>query len=585
MNPANIGSSAIFRFLPTHESKIYGVVWGLMLLNLFCTFWFLAGYLLPEARTQLFLLGGFSFLLTCWFAFAGITALKRSLQEAAVEIEHIFANLSDSRIDLATPQVSVLTPTGKRILTSYSDFLFRLRKIVDNIRCVGLITAIGTTQIAGAASGISKKTANQNDLSAVVCTASSEANSAIQEVSRSTQYVAGKTANDLQMARTSCEELVEVTDKVNQIDTAIESFRTTVDKLGKSSAHILNIVNVINDIAEQTGLLSLNATIEAARAAEHGKGFAVVAEEVRELAKRIKPATQEISANIGEMINIVHQTQMETSEISDFSRLTKEMVGHASENFKNMVIDFEEANDELTKIASAIEELATNNTEVASKVEGINSLSQHIAADMQESEASILNLRTATEKMLEMASGIQTGEGSFDAFISLCYDARNIYTEKILEIYKSGVNIFDSNYQKVPKTDPQKYLTAFSKAVSEKLQVVVDQTVHTIPGAIYCLVIDRNGYLPIHHRQFSQPMTGDPKKDLLNSRHQRIYLNNTTEKRRCSHTENMLLQTYLRDTGQILSDLSMPIFINGKHWGAIIVGFDARTTFPDLFRE
>lgn len=100
----------------------------------------------------------------------------------------------------------------------------------------------------------------------------------------STQIVAGKTANDLQMARTSCEELVDVTDKVNQIDTAIESFRTTVDKLGKSSAHILDIVNVINDIAAQTGLLSLNATIEAARAAEHGKGFAVVAEEVRELA-------------------------------------------------------------------------------------------------------------------------------------------------------------------------------------------------------------------------------------------------------------------------------------------------------------
>lgn len=283
------------------------------------------------------------------------------------------------------------------------------------------------------------------------------------------------------------------------------------------------------------------------------------------------------------MIKIVHQTQMETSEISDFSRQTREMVGHASENFKNMVIDFEEANDELTKIASAIEELATNNSEVASKVEGISSLSQDIAADMQASETSILSLRTVTEKMLEMVSGIQTGEGSFDVFISLCYQARDLYTEKIFEIHKSGVNIFDSNYQKVPKTDPQKYLAAFSKAFAEKLQVLVDQTVHKITGATYCLAIDRNGYLPLHHQQFSQPMTGDPKKDLLNSRNQRIFLSNTTEKRRCSHIEHMLLQTYMRDTGQILSDLSMPIFINGKHWGAMIVGFDARATFPDLF--
>lgn len=267
MKLENIVAKSISRFLPTPEGKIYGVVWGLVLLNLFCAFCLLAGYLLPEARTQFFSLGGFSFLLTCSLALGGITVLKGALQEAAVEIERIFANLSDGRIDLAAPKVTVHTPAGKKILISYSSFLLRLREIVGKIRSVGLVTAIGATQIAGTASGISKKTANQNDLSAIVCTASSEANSAIQEVSQSTQYVAGKTANDLQMARTSCEELVDVTDKVNQIDTAIESFRTTVDKLGKSSAHILDIVNVINDIAEQTGLLSLNATIEAARAA------------------------------------------------------------------------------------------------------------------------------------------------------------------------------------------------------------------------------------------------------------------------------------------------------------------------------
>ncbi len=584
MKLENIVVRTISRFLPTPEGKICGVVWSLVLLNFLSAACLPAGYFLPEARTLLFSLAGFSFLLTCLLALGGITVLKGALQETAVEIELLFANLSAGRIDLAAPKLTVHTAAGKRILTSYSSFLQSLREIVGKIRSVGLVTAIGTTQIAGAASGISKKTANQNDLSANVCTASGEANSAIQEVSQSTQYVAGKTADDLQMARTSCEELVDVTDKVNQIDAAIESFRATVDKLGKSSAHILDIVNVINDIAEQTGLLSLNATIEAARAAEHGKGFAVVAEEVRELAKRIKPATQEISADIREMINIVHQTQLETSEISDFSRLTREMVGNASENFKNMVIDFEEANDELTKIASAIEELATNNTEVTTKVEGIASLSQDIARDMQESEISILNLRTVTEKMLEMVSGIQTGEGSFDVFISLCYEARDLYTEKIFAIHKSGVNVFDSNYQKVPKTDPQKYLAVFSKAFADKLQVSVDQMVHRIEGATYCLAIDRNGYLPLHHQQFSQPMTGDPKKDLLNSRNQRIFLSNTTEKRRCSHREHMLLQTYMRDTGQILSDLSMPIFIDGKHWGAMIVGFDARTTFPDLFQ-
>jgi methyl-accepting chemotaxis protein len=74
-------------------------------------------------------------------------------------------------------------------------------------------------------------------------------------------------------------------------------------------------------------------------------------------------------------------------------------------------------------------------------------------------------------------------------------------------------------------------------------------------------------------------MTGDPAKDLLYSRHQRIYQSNRTEQRRCSHTDPLLLQTYMRDTGEILNDLSMPIYIDGKHWGAFIMGFDPRAMF------
>ena len=80
-----------------------------------------------------------------------------------------------------------------------------------------------------------------------------------------------------------------------------------------------------------------------------------------------------------------------------------------------------------------------------------------------------------------------------------------------------------------------------------------------IPGSIYALAIDRNGYLPTHHSQFSKPMTGDCDQDLLNSRHMRIYYSNQTEVRRATSTASMLLQTYMRDTGEVIYDLSMPV--------------------------
>ncbi len=563
----------------TPESTIGGVVWTLLSLNIASTGSLLLLLWLPEWRIILVSLAGLFFVLALLLGMASVTVLRHGLSSLAGELSSIFSALESGRVDLSVPVLQVRHPVAKKVYANYVGFLGGLRKIIDDTRTIGIDIAIDSTKIASSVTGIARKTSDQKGLSDTVFTASNEANNAIREVSESTQYVSGKTTHDLKLAQISYDEMVDVTGKVNQINQAVESFRSTVDDLGRSSSHILSIVDLINGIAEQTSLLSLNATIEAARAAEHGKGFAVVAEEVRDLAKRIRPATEEITSNINDMIAIVKRTQAETAEISEYSKQTGEIVGKATDNFKNMVTDFEQANDELMKIASAMEELATNNSEVTAKVEGINSLSQDIATEMQSSEASIKTMNLVTEKLLGMVSAVKTGEGKFDQFITHCTETKTIYSEQLQALQDSGVNLFDTNYKKVPQTNPPKYTTTFTDRYTQRMQPIFDDQLALIGGASYCMAIDKNGYLACHHKKFSQPMTGDAQKDLLYSRHQRIFYGNATEQRRCSHTEPMLLQTYMRDTGQILSDLSMPISIDGKHWGALIVGFDARTTF------
>lgn len=566
---------------PEYPSKIHAATALPLLFAFFsmicCAF---AGFI-PGWQTVLLGLGGALFLLAtiCGLFFQSL--LKNERDKERHEILSLFANDENGKADLAPPSLGKYSADVQTVGRQYDRFLTTIRHLITEIRKIGINIAVDSARVASSVTNTSNKTEQQREISEVVQASSEEANQAIAEVSENTQYVSDKTTNNLSMARQSFSELADVTEKIDLIHRSVSSFINTVEELGKNSADILEIVNIINTISEQTNLLSLNATIEAARAGEHGKGFAIVAEEVRELSRRITPATEKITTNINTMIGIVEKTQQETSQILAYSEETNGVVQKTTENFNALIQDFETADNQLMKIAAAIEELSTNNAESTEKVNNINTLSQSVAEDMDSSGTSVKSLHTVTEKMLEMVASFTTGQGSFDAIISQAGQIRQQYQEKIAELSAKGVNIFDTQYKKVPNTDPQKYENSFTRAFNDHLPPLFENGLESIKGAIYCLAVDRNGFLPVHHKAVSQPMTGNPEIDLLNSRHQRIYFSNQTEKRRCTHTQPLLLQTYMRDTGEILNDLSMPIYVNDRHWGALIIGIKPETLLEE----
>jgi methyl-accepting chemotaxis protein len=89
---------------------------------------------------------------------------------------------------------------------------------------------------------------------------------------------------------------------------------------------------------------------------------------------------------------------------------------------------------------------------------------------------------------------------------------------------------------------------------------------------LFAACVDNNGYLPCHNLRYTKPLTGDPEVDRNNNRTKRLF-NDRTGIRCARNTEGFLLQTYRRDTGEILNDLSLPIFINGRHWGGFRIGY------------
>ena len=141
-------------------------------------------------------------------------------------------------------------------------------------------------------------------------------------------------------------------------------------------------------------------------------------------------------------------------------------------------------------------------------------------------------------------------------------------------LQSQGCNIFDQSYRPIPGTTPQKYAVSWGEAYDRNCQKLLDDCLADIPGAAFAVGMTQDSYLSAHNTKFSKPLTGNSEVDLVGNRTRRKF-ELVSEKRAAANTEQILLQTYLRDTGEVLCDLAMPIYVAGRHWGNVRVGIPA----------
>lgn len=139
-------------------------------------------------------------------------------------------------------------------------------------------------------------------------------------------------------------------------------------------------------------------------------------------------------------------------------------------------------------------------------------------------------------------------------------------------------DLFDEDYQVIEGTDPVQYRTRFVEFTDRVLPDIQEPVLDFDPAVVACAAIDRNGYLPTHNLKFSKPQRkDDPAWNAANSRNRRIF-NDRTGLRAARNTKPFLLQTYRRDNlGSkgyvIMKDISVPIYIAGRHWGAMRLNY------------
>ncbi len=145
--------------------------------------------------------------------------------------------------------------------------------------------------------------------------------------------------------------------------------------------------------------------------------------------------------------------------------------------------------------------------------------------------------------------------------------------ENILESNELTFNqLFDTFYIPIPDTNPQKYSTQYDKITDKRLRIILDKFLEKDERLLFVIAVDRNGYLPTHNSKYSKPLTDDQDYNTKNNRTKRLF-NDRTGLAAARNTTEYLLQKYERDTGESFYDLSVPIYLREKHWGAIRIGF------------
>lgn len=285
---------------------------------------------------------------------------------------------------------------------AFDTFIESIRQTLTRVQETTKNVTASTTEISSSTEEMAAGSSEQSSQTSEVAVAIEEMTRTLEDSAKNIQTAAEtaqKAGEEAQQGGTVVDETIE---GMRRISMVVSQSAEQVKILGSSSDKIGEIIEVIDDIADQTNLLALNAAIEAARAGEQGRGFAVVADEVRKLAERTSKATKEIAMMIRQIQTDTNHAVVSMEKGTDEVGKGISLAEQAGTMLKNIVGNADTVSQMMQQIATTSREQTVTANQISKNVESISTVTQQSASGVQQIAKTADDLNTLAANLEQL---------------------------------------------------------------------------------------------------------------------------------------------------------------------------------------